>query len=203
MADVNGVSGPPNPAIGTGTKQTNLVIGVAPASVAAKVTAESWQQAALGNFIGVQAKNSGSYSQAQGDTPRDFDPSFLADVVGATSNVTTFAYNRTSSNQYKFGTAVPVATSYTVTNGPNAPFATGTPITVTVKDQFGNAMSGVAVTVTRTGGTATGGAVTAAGNTNGSGIATSTATASAAGTVTGTVAVAGITGTKPFAVTLT
>lgn len=203
MANASGVSGPFNPAIGLGTKQDNLIIGVAPGSVATVVGADDWQQAALGNFIGVQSETTTAYSQAQGDTPRDFDPSFLADVVGATNNVTDFEYERASSNQYRFGTPSPVATSYTVVNGPNAAFATGTPITVTVLDQFGAPVTGVAVTVTRTGGTATGGAVSAAGNTNGSGVATSTATASAAGTVTGTVAVAGISGTKPFAVTLT
>lgn len=203
MADQYGNSGPFNPAIGLGTAQTDVVIGVAAGTTAlqAAVTAGSWQQAAAGNFIGVQSAATTSYAQAQGDTPADFGATFDARRVDNASTLGDSSYQRVSAGQYKFGTAVPAPASLTFVAGASAPAATGVVMTATVKDQFGAAISGATVNFTLAGGTATGQALSSAtGTTNGSGVATVTVTGTAAGTA---IVQAQVANTAPVSATAT
>jgi Bacterial Ig-like domain (group 1) len=206
MADSTGKSAPANPAIGLGNAQA-VVIGVKTVDLPTVIAGPpAWGASSLGNFIGQQSKAAPApYSQAQGDTPADFDASFVTLATDGAGAVKAAKYTRESANQYDFvlSTPAPVATSFTVQNGANAAFATGTTVKATVLDQLGRPMSGISVTVVSTGGTATTPAVAGSpATTDASGVATVTVTAAAAGTVTGTVTPAGLTA-KVFSITLT
>lgn len=198
MANQAGISPPANPAIGLGTEMTYVVIGVAPADLQDKVGMDKWQQAALGNFIGVQSSTTPEYSQNQPQVP-DFDPTFLANaidsmVIGRSSYVQT-----TAPDFFKFKDNTPppppVATTLSVQNA-------GSNIVVVVRDQYDRLMPGVAIVVTATGGTAPNPVVTNPNFvTNGAGTGGTGFTADGPGTITGTVT-ANVTLTQPFNITL-
>lgn len=208
MADVNGKSAPFSPAIGLGSA-TFCVIGLPTTAAAsqAQITAEKWGQAALGPFIGVQDNTSGPYSQAQGDTPADFDAAFAVLGVDNANTIKGGSYTRASANQYSFPitgiTAVATTATAQVTVD-NQPMATGDTLKVTVYDQVGRPMSGVSVAFAITGGTATGGSFTPVSPivTDANGVSQTVVKATGAGTVTGTATPAGL-AAKTFSCTLT
>lgn len=208
MADVNGKSGPFAPAIGLNTSRLCL-IGL-PSDLAgftAACQAGTFQQAAAGDFIGMQSIKSGPYSQAQGDVPADFDASFAVLTYDGTYTPKGGNYIRASANQYSFSASgiTQVATSCKVTlTTNNQAHATGNTITVIVYDQVGRPMPGVTVAFADgTGGTENGTETPASIATDATGTSVSVVTAAAAGTIVTQVTAAPVPAPAPVTHTLT